>query len=135
MPGTHNVARGLAVIEALASAGPADVTCLPRFDKATDEPVAAADAAFASQDSMEATRAVSHGAAAGVRIFFRHATMAAPSASVGDVGEEALEGVASAQYLATSSRHARASGRFWLMFWDMSSWKACSSFLHCGQGG
>ena len=43
VPGTHNVARGLAVIEALATATPTSVTSLPRFDKATDEPVAAAD--------------------------------------------------------------------------------------------
>ncbi|RYD57208.1 MAG: kinase [Sphingomonadales bacterium] len=34
VPGTHDPARGLAVIEALAKAG----TALPRFDKARDEP-------------------------------------------------------------------------------------------------
>lgn len=39
VPGTHDVARGLAVIDSLAGADAATVTCLPRFDKATDEPV------------------------------------------------------------------------------------------------
>lgn len=41
VPGTHDVGRGLAVIERLASAGPGTITCLPRFDKATDEPLPA----------------------------------------------------------------------------------------------
>jgi len=39
VPGTHDVARGLAVIDSLAGANAATVTCLPRFDKATDEPL------------------------------------------------------------------------------------------------
>lgn len=43
VPGTHDVARGLAVLENLASAAADTVTCLPRFDKATDEPVAPVD--------------------------------------------------------------------------------------------
>ena len=41
VPGTHDVARGLALIDSLAGADAATVTCLPRFDKATDEPLAA----------------------------------------------------------------------------------------------
>lgn len=41
VPGTHDVARGLAVIAGLAGAGADTVTSLPRFDKATDEPLPA----------------------------------------------------------------------------------------------
>ena len=44
VPGTHDVTRGLAVIEALGRAGPDAVTLLPRFDKARDEPAGPAAA-------------------------------------------------------------------------------------------
>jgi D-glycerate 3-kinase len=39
VPGTHDVARGIAVIDGLTSAGPDQTTSIPAFDKATDEPV------------------------------------------------------------------------------------------------
>jgi D-glycerate 3-kinase len=38
VPGTHDVGRGLSVIQALEQAGATASTALPRFDKATDEP-------------------------------------------------------------------------------------------------
>lgn len=42
VPGTHDVERGLTVIDSLRNARSGTVTRLPRFDKATDEPVDAA---------------------------------------------------------------------------------------------
>jgi D-glycerate 3-kinase len=39
VPGTHDVGRGLSVIQTLEQAGATALTALPRFDKATDEPV------------------------------------------------------------------------------------------------
>jgi D-glycerate 3-kinase len=41
VPGTHDVARGIAVIDGLTSAGPDQTIPIPAFDKATDEPVPA----------------------------------------------------------------------------------------------
>jgi D-glycerate 3-kinase len=40
VPGTHDIALGIDVIRRLLSAAPGDITRLPRFDKAVDEPVA-----------------------------------------------------------------------------------------------
>jgi D-glycerate 3-kinase len=42
VPGTHDVAQGIAVIDGLISASPHQATLIPAFDKATDEPVPAA---------------------------------------------------------------------------------------------
>jgi D-glycerate 3-kinase len=39
VPGTHDVARGIALIDRLTSAGSDQTTLIPAFDKATDEPV------------------------------------------------------------------------------------------------
>jgi D-glycerate 3-kinase len=39
VPGTHDIGRGLAVLDSLKGAAAGTVTCLPRFDKATDEPL------------------------------------------------------------------------------------------------
>lgn len=39
LPGTHDVALGLRLLDALATAAPADVTHVPRFDKAADDRV------------------------------------------------------------------------------------------------
>jgi D-glycerate 3-kinase len=40
VPGTHDVGLGMEVIQRLRSAQPGEITRLPRFDKAVDEPVA-----------------------------------------------------------------------------------------------
>lgn len=39
VPGTHDVALGIRTIAALRAAGGGDTVCLPRFDKANDDPV------------------------------------------------------------------------------------------------
>jgi D-glycerate 3-kinase len=39
VPGTHDVARGVALLEGLPAAAPGTRTFLPRFDKALDEPL------------------------------------------------------------------------------------------------
>jgi D-glycerate 3-kinase len=39
VPGTHDVARGVALLEGLPTAAPGTRTLLPRFDKALDEPL------------------------------------------------------------------------------------------------
>lgn len=38
VPGTHDVALGLTLVQRLQAAGPSDATALPRFDKLADDP-------------------------------------------------------------------------------------------------
>ena len=53
VPGTHDITRGLSVIAALERADATTLTALPRFDKATDEPVeASAEPRFAGRPDV-----------------------------------------------------------------------------------
>ena len=53
VPGTHDVVRGLSVIDALGRAEATASTALPRFDKATDEPVeASAEPSFTGRPDL-----------------------------------------------------------------------------------
>ena len=53
VPGTHDITRGLSVIAALERAEATTLTALPRFDKATDEPVeASAEPRFAGRPDV-----------------------------------------------------------------------------------